>query len=614
MSWQGRRGKDGEKYVLNLNLYYDEVNADRTVNLKPGVILVSIYEKGSNDFVRDVILKLESSNKLVTYENPSCSRPDLLTSILEYKATIDIDSNSFNHPQGYYIVYEICCRNKIVNNIVEPQQTGMVFYFEFPSRKEIVRNSSPTFNPIRGEYFCAGVYQEYDFGAVDVNGDSLVYSLVEPWRGYDQNNDTDVRPKPANSSTGEYPAVTWVSGIGVNNMIPGNPSLSIDSQTGVIGVRASENDIDELFVIAVMVEEYRDGRKIGAVRREFQFKVVECDENYDPVVVFKRKEGPEFGDSDTLTVEFGNTECFQVQLSDSSVFLDDSEVINISTSGSLPSSVLDIQTSIFTLNLSRPVQSTEACLVNCKNLSLERDSVFDLQVIAKDDGCPVPFYDTTTVKVLLKGRVNQRPRAGLFPEVNTYNLLVGDTLVFEVYGIDSDTSDILSLDKFGNSGLANKLGFTSTTGKDSVSGRVYGTVGCAELTGNPHQLIFRVKDESCSPSKYDTTSVLVNVSDKETEITSIEPVNLITPNGDGKNDYFYLKDLPEGNCTYFFAGVEIFNRWGGLVYNSDDPEFRWFADNATPGIYYYKIDLNEEEVTGWLRVTEGNGEDIESGF
>lgn len=614
MSWKGRRGSAGEKYVLNLNLYYDEVNADKTVNLIPNIILVSIFEKGTNRRVDDIVLDLFNSNRFVVYENPTCSRPDLLTRILEYEATIDVDSNSFNHPQGYYVSYEICCRNEIVDNIEDPRNTGMAFYFEFPSREEIARNSSPTFNPIKGEYFCAGVYNEYDFGAVDVNGDSLVYSLVEPWRGYDQINDSDPRPQPADPFTGEYPSVTWSSGIGLNNMIPGNPSLTINSQTGVIGVRAREEDIGELFVIAVMVEEYRDGKRIGAVRREFQFKIVDCEENFDPVVVFKKTEGPEYAESDTLVVEFGDTECFQVQISDSSVYVDNNEVLNLTSSGTLPSSVLDIQTSIFTLNLSRPVQSTEACLVNCKNVSLERDSIFDLQVIAKDDGCPVSFYDTTTIKVLLKGRVNQKPRAGLFPDVNSYNLLVGDTLSFEVYGADSDPDDILSLKMSGNSGLAGRFGFVSSTGTDSITGRAFGVVGCEELSGNPHQLIFTVMDESCSPSKFDTTNVFINVSDKETEIASIVPVNLITPNGDGKNDYFYLKDLPEGNCTYFFAGVEIFNRWGGLVFTSDNPDFKWFADNATPGVYFYKVDLNEEEVSGWLRVTEGNGESAESGF
>ena len=63
--------------------------------------------------------------------------------------------------------------------------------------------------------------------------------------------------------------------------------------------------------------------------------------------------------------------------------------------------------------------------------------------------------------------------------------------------------------------------------------------------------------------------------------------NAFTPNGDGVNDYF----LPIGyNITEFH--MQIFNRWGQLVYETDDFEKGWNGEaKGVPGeigayVYY----------------------------
>jgi gliding motility-associated-like protein len=48
-----------------------------------------------------------------------------------------------------------------------------------------------------------------------------------------------------------------------------------------------------------------------------------------------------------------------------------------------------------------------------------------------------------------------------------------------------------------------------------------------------------------------------------------------TPNGDGNNDEYYI---PNGGFQTF--EVQIFNRWGRLVYKSNDPNFRWNGRDA----------------------------------
>ena len=74
--------------------------------------------------------------------------------------------------------------------------------------------------------------------------------------------------------------------------------------------------------------------------------------------------------------------------------------------------------------------------------------------------------------------------------------------------------------------------------------------------------------------------------------------NIITPNGDGKNDLFQL-DFP-------VIKTEIFNRWGQKLFESNNDAFwdgRTTAGNKVPeGTYYYIIVTEEETYKGYLQL------------
>jgi gliding motility-associated-like protein len=73
--------------------------------------------------------------------------------------------------------------------------------------------------------------------------------------------------------------------------------------------------------------------------------------------------------------------------------------------------------------------------------------------------------------------------------------------------------------------------------------------------------------------------------------------NAFTPNGDGINDYF---NTPWIGVKDFH--VMIFDRWGMLIYESRDPDFRWYGDlhdaPCQEGVYTYVI-----EARGYLSKT-----------
>ncbi|MFN3404327.1 MAG: gliding motility-associated C-terminal domain-containing protein [Cytophagaceae bacterium] len=79
--------------------------------------------------------------------------------------------------------------------------------------------------------------------------------------------------------------------------------------------------------------------------------------------------------------------------------------------------------------------------------------------------------------------------------------------------------------------------------------------------------------------------------------------NLITPNNDGRNDTFVIKDV---NSMPIFSGatLDVFNRWGERVYKSKNYDNSWNAENIADGMYYYylKTGCGSEEYKGWLHI------------
>ncbi len=74
--------------------------------------------------------------------------------------------------------------------------------------------------------------------------------------------------------------------------------------------------------------------------------------------------------------------------------------------------------------------------------------------------------------------------------------------------------------------------------------------------------------------------------------------NIITPNGDGKNDE--LKFTQE---RYNGMQLEIYNRWGTRVYKSDNYLNSWHAINQKDGVYYYSSMVKGcNPVKSWLNV------------
>ncbi|MEM6831653.1 MAG: hypothetical protein AAF551_14175, partial [Bacteroidota bacterium] len=293
-------------YRINLIQYFDE---DQTINPGPDAnVEVYIFRNSDSLVISRHVLPLISEEP-VEYSNPECAIARLQTLKAVWSAEIALDPAEFDDPQGYYIVYERCCRNDGIRNIVNPDGSGMKYVLEIPPlmiNGNVFVNSSPIlFSPL-SDYACVNQFYYVDFSGTDPDGDSLAYSMTTPLNS----SSAVALPTP---SAKPHINVLYSSGFSESNVVPGNPPLRI-SNDGLLTITPSDTG---LYVFSVLVEEFRNRVKIGETRREFQMLVIDGCEPPDPPVVDVDIPGnttfnPE---TDVLTYTVGERKCFNFQVS-----------------------------------------------------------------------------------------------------------------------------------------------------------------------------------------------------------------------------------------------------------------------------------------------------------
>ncbi|MBK9012734.1 MAG: gliding motility-associated C-terminal domain-containing protein [Saprospiraceae bacterium] len=172
-------------------------------------------------------------------------------------------------PLGYHIVYQRCCRNNTISNLIAPEDVGATYSIIIGPQALLECNSSPVFNNWPPLYLCVNQPFSIDQSAVDPDGDSLAYKLCDPFNGA-----SVISPIPQPPNAPPYFPVPWLSPYNVNNQIGGTPPMTIDPVTGLL--TGMPNTIGQ-FVIGICVEEYRNGVLIGSKRRDYQVNIGVCD-------------------------------------------------------------------------------------------------------------------------------------------------------------------------------------------------------------------------------------------------------------------------------------------------------------------------------------------------
>jgi hypothetical protein len=500
------------QYRISLTLFFDEINGssgalDQTVNF-------SIFRKRDNKLMDNRVVQKELDDQIINYSASSCANvgTTIRTKVLLYILQIELLPGIYNDPFGYYVVWERCCRNDQITNILNPGATGQTFYIEFPPvilNGQPFENDSPLFKPVPNNLFCINQPSFIDFNATDFDGDSLVFELTEPLKS---NKAISGDPRVDTSAPRPYFPVDWVSGIGISNQIPGNPALTVNKKTGMLSVRPNTLG---LFVFSVICHEYRNGKKIGEVRREFQQLVVDCPPNNPPVITIPDPIGPRrLGENDTIFIS-NNTQtrtCVNVKATD----FDANQTVKLRA---IPLNFTPISPITGdTLKLITSSQDTARlsfCLPACVGSS--KSNPFHLRVLVLDNGCAGSLADTLNIFVVLNVPPILVPTISLTPPDSAFSIPSEDSLKILVKSVvPSNQSNQLRGELFNNRNIQQNfallnMSFPSKNGSGPQSSIYQWKAPCSVPTGQPYRIDFKVNTVFCNQNIELKKSVNVSV-------------------------------------------------------------------------------------------------------
>jgi len=369
----------GNDFEVTLKLFRDcngLAGFDPTIN-------VGIYDPVSNVMLSSFSMDLQYKDSLELAGENCDDPPSICVENGVYITIVNIAPNA----NGYYFSWDRCCRNHSIVNIMNPGQAGMTFYLEMPDAA--LQNSSPHFVNDPLPYMCEGQPFKYDFSAFDPDGDSLVYRLANPLSG----NSSQQNPNPGTTAA-PFPPINWVPGYGVQNICNGPVPVKINSKTGELSATAGASGI---YAMAIEVDEYRDGVKIGMIRRELEFTVVICSFNTAPAIA--------------TTFGYGN-QAFNLYATDTlkfDIYIDDiNDTITLSHYGSVfGNSTMPLPHAIsFDTVGANAVVSKFYWPTNCDHIS---DTAYIANFRADDVGCPFPFTSLLTYTIRVKPPIVSPP-------------------------------------------------------------------------------------------------------------------------------------------------------------------------------------------------------------
>ncbi len=269
--------------------------------------------------------------------------------------------------------YSLCCRNNAITTLSSPGSESLYIDVLLDNSTTVCNNSPIFLNPPTA-YTCAGNDVFYNHGAFDPDNDSLVYSLTPCLEA--RNNPVEYR----------FP----FSHI---NPLTTSSGTTIDSNTGAISF--STPNTPQVSVLCVLVEEYRNGVRIGYMRRDMQFNLLNCT-NQNPVA-----SGVNGTSNYSITTCHSQQVCFNIAGSDP----DAGDNVFMAWNGAIPGGT-------FATGASGATQTGIFCWTpGPANVGLN-----SFTVTINDDACPLLGTNTFTYTVNVINNPNDPVDAG--PDVS----------------------------------------------------------------------------------------------------------------------------------------------------------------------------------------------------
>ncbi|MCB8930410.1 MAG: T9SS type A sorting domain-containing protein [Bacteroidetes bacterium] len=369
-----------------------------------------------------VINDLSPANCGFTCNNPQSG------SVQEYIMKTDPVILSGTPPaSGWTFAFDDCCRNYCIN--LNSQGAGStirsVMYPLNGNNTNPCYDSSPFFAERPYNFLCIGYPFTYNSNAIDVDGDSLVYS-------WDYCVDQPNALPPANFYASN---LLFSSPYTVQSPIPGNPVLNPTS--GVLNFFVdTANAVIGNVACCMKITAYRCGIKIAEVYRDCSFTLVNnCFVapapaiNHPPIynLPFAGNTSADTlvvaGDTVRFTLSFvdleqniGTTPTQNVILNASGTYFGTDFVIDTAGCPSPPCATLNK-----TLPASAPISNSvtfewvpNCTLINFNTCTSSPENTYYFVFDAKDDFCPAPAHAYLTASITVTGPLIQQSNDTLF--------------------------------------------------------------------------------------------------------------------------------------------------------------------------------------------------------
>ena len=358
------KGKVGNNYMydITIEMYRDCYNSTTPFDLS---IQVGIYyNNASRNQLKTEALSLGAETVITPPSGGStCSwQPNVCIRKGFYKKSIYLPATT----TGFHLIHVRCCRNNLTNILYN---IGQTYYLFIPANS--LQDNSPKFSGIPTPYICAQDTVNISYAATDVDGDSLVYSLVHPFAG---GTASDPVPAPPLNLYLPILGVTYAASYNLANPFGSSGVCTINQSTGLVKVMCPQSG---LYAIAVEVKAYRNSQLITVVRRDIELIVLNCPPNLLPQLAIA-------GGITSYAVDEGNSISFDIPYTDSdSMYLTVSG--DIFGSGSVPAPYATMAPA----QGKGMVSSTFNWNTSCDH---GRNTPYFFTVKVKDNGCP---YKTT---------------------------------------------------------------------------------------------------------------------------------------------------------------------------------------------------------------------------
>lgn len=272
---------------------------------------------------------------------------------------------------GYHLYFHNFSRNITIDNLFDPNQTGIGYYAFIPPT--LVNNSSPVWIGIPTPFLCITDTTTFINSASDPDGDQLIFSFETPYNSV--TNQGGIQPPPGQLPW-PIPEVTWNPGFSTAQPFGTGGYSFINGATGLTSYLPP---LQGNYVVAVEVKEFRNGQLIGITRRDLQLQAIPCPPNATPEVSGQLPL--------SYTVDAGAQLCFSMDFTDVNV---DSLVINsggiiFDTAFTDPPAVLTVQ------NTPAGSASADFCWNTACDQGQDQPYLFSVSVI--DNGCPPKSLD-----------------------------------------------------------------------------------------------------------------------------------------------------------------------------------------------------------------------------